>query len=76
VKLYLRSSNTPSWRGAQLQKAHGQLYLLLSIIINNYLQYKINEKPRSAFEAQMYSFRIVIPHTHKRVHDLAQWTVE
>jgi hypothetical protein len=26
VELYLHSSNTPSWRGAQLGEAHGQLY--------------------------------------------------
>jgi hypothetical protein len=27
VELYLHSPKTPSWRGAQLQKAQGQLYL-------------------------------------------------
>jgi len=27
VELYLQSPNTPSWRGAQLEGAHGQLYL-------------------------------------------------
>jgi hypothetical protein len=29
VELYLYSPNTPSWRGAQLKKAQGQLYLYL-----------------------------------------------
>jgi hypothetical protein len=29
VELYLHSPNTPSWRGAQLGGAQGQLYLLL-----------------------------------------------
>jgi hypothetical protein len=29
VKLYLHSPTTPSWRGAQLRKAQGQLYLYL-----------------------------------------------
>jgi hypothetical protein len=29
VELYLHSSNTLSWRGAQLGGAQGQLYLLL-----------------------------------------------
>jgi hypothetical protein len=28
VELYLHSSNTPSWRGARLEGAQGQLYLL------------------------------------------------
>jgi hypothetical protein len=28
VELYLHSPNTPSWRGAQLKKSHGQLYLV------------------------------------------------
>jgi hypothetical protein len=27
VELYLHSPNTPSWRGAQLGGAQGQLYL-------------------------------------------------
>jgi hypothetical protein len=30
VELYLHSPNTPSWPGAQLGGAQGQLYLLLS----------------------------------------------
>jgi hypothetical protein len=29
VELYVRSPNTPSWRGAQLRKERGQLYLIL-----------------------------------------------
>jgi hypothetical protein len=29
VELYLHSPNTPSWRGAQLRGAQGQLFLLL-----------------------------------------------
>jgi hypothetical protein len=29
VELYLHSPNTPSWHGAQLKKAQGQLYLYL-----------------------------------------------
>jgi hypothetical protein len=29
VELYLHSPNTPSWRGAQLGGAQGQLYLYL-----------------------------------------------
>jgi len=28
VELYLESTNTPSWRGAQLKTAQGQLYLM------------------------------------------------
>jgi hypothetical protein len=28
MELYLHALNTPSWRGAQLKKAQGQLYLL------------------------------------------------
>jgi hypothetical protein len=31
VELYLHSPNTPSWRGAQLEGAQGQLYLYLII---------------------------------------------
>jgi hypothetical protein len=31
VELYLHSPNTPSWRGAQLKKAQGQLYLYLHL---------------------------------------------
>jgi len=27
VELYVHSPNTPSWRGAQLKEAEGQLYL-------------------------------------------------
>jgi hypothetical protein len=34
VKLYLHSPNTPSWRGTQLKKAQGQLYLYLTFEIN------------------------------------------
>jgi len=30
VGLYLYSPNTPSWRGAHLRKAQGQLYLYAS----------------------------------------------
>jgi len=29
MALYLQSPSTPSWLGAQLEKAHGQLYLYL-----------------------------------------------
>jgi hypothetical protein len=29
VELYLHSPNTPSWRGAQLKEAQGQLYLFI-----------------------------------------------
>jgi hypothetical protein len=29
VELYLHSPTTPSWRGAQLGRAQGQLYFLL-----------------------------------------------
>jgi hypothetical protein len=32
VELFLHSPNTPSWRGAQLGGAHGQLYLYLYIL--------------------------------------------
>jgi hypothetical protein len=31
VELYLQSPNTPSWRGAQLGRAQGQLYLYLTL---------------------------------------------
>jgi len=31
-ELYLHSPNTPSWRGAQLEGAQGQLYLYLILI--------------------------------------------
>jgi hypothetical protein len=31
VQLHLHSSNTPSWRGAQLKEAQGQLYLLQDV---------------------------------------------
>jgi hypothetical protein len=31
VELYFYSPNTPSWRGAQLKKAQGQLYLYLFV---------------------------------------------
>jgi hypothetical protein len=37
VELYLHCSNTPSWRGARLKKAQGQLYL--------YLYWKLNSTP-------------------------------
>jgi hypothetical protein len=30
VELYIHSTNTPSWRGARLRKAQGQLYFYLS----------------------------------------------
>jgi len=30
VELYLHSPTMPSWRGAQLKKAQGQIYLYLS----------------------------------------------
>jgi hypothetical protein len=33
VELYIYSPNTPSWRGAQLKEAQGQLYLFTFIII-------------------------------------------
>jgi hypothetical protein len=32
VELYLHSSDTPSWRGAHLKKAKGQLYLYLYLL--------------------------------------------
>jgi hypothetical protein len=31
VELYVHSPNTPSWRGIQLKKAQGQLYLISSL---------------------------------------------
>jgi hypothetical protein len=31
VELYLHSPNTPSWRGAKLGEAQGQLYLYLYV---------------------------------------------
>jgi len=31
VELYLQSHNTPSWRGAQLKKAQGQIYLYVTV---------------------------------------------
>jgi hypothetical protein len=31
VELYLHSPNTPSWRGAELGGAQGQLYLYLTL---------------------------------------------
>jgi hypothetical protein len=37
VELYLHSPNTPSWRGAQLGGAEGQLYLYLYLIIHTLL---------------------------------------
>jgi hypothetical protein len=30
IELYLHSPNTPSWRGAQLGRAQGQLYLYIT----------------------------------------------
>jgi hypothetical protein len=39
VELYFYSSNTPSWRGAHLQKAGGQLYLNLYISLDYQLKY-------------------------------------
>jgi hypothetical protein len=36
VELYLHSSNTPSWCGAQLKKAQGQLYLSSLPFIDKY----------------------------------------
>jgi hypothetical protein len=45
VELYLQSLNTPSWRGAQLRGAQGQLYVLSvdiltfpDLYINYYLE--------------------------------------
>jgi hypothetical protein len=35
MELYLHSSNTPSWLGAQLKEAQGQLYLYLYLSVNN-----------------------------------------
>jgi hypothetical protein len=32
VKLYLHSSSTPSWRGAQFKKAQGQSYLYILLL--------------------------------------------
>jgi hypothetical protein len=34
VELYLHSPNTPSWRGAQLGGAQGQLYLYLRSVFS------------------------------------------
>jgi hypothetical protein len=41
VELYLHSPNTPSWRGAQLGGAQGQLYLYLTFIITVYVKCKL-----------------------------------
>jgi hypothetical protein len=35
VELYLHSPNTPSWRGAQLGGAQGQLYLYLYLLMRS-----------------------------------------
>jgi hypothetical protein len=37
VELYLHSPNTPSWRGDQLKKAQGQLYLYLNFLFKKAL---------------------------------------
>jgi hypothetical protein len=44
VELYLYSPSTPSWRGAQLKKAEGQLYLYLTAKrrIDDYREKKVN----------------------------------
>jgi hypothetical protein len=36
VELYIHSPNTPSWRGAQLKEAQGQLYLYLYLYRDNF----------------------------------------
>jgi hypothetical protein len=43
VQLYLHTPNTPSWRGAQLGEAQGQLYL--------YVMYE-------TFQANAYNYHI------------------
>jgi hypothetical protein len=35
MELYLHCPNTPSWRGAELKKAQGQLYLFIDVYRNN-----------------------------------------
>jgi hypothetical protein len=39
VELYLHSPNMPSWRGAQLKEAQGQLYLYLYLILTSLQRY-------------------------------------
>jgi len=36
VELYLHFPNTPSWRGARLRKAQGQLYLYFTAALKAY----------------------------------------
>jgi hypothetical protein len=47
VELYLYSPNTPSWRGAQLRGAQGQLYLLPLLLPLNetYKEVRIGKSP-------------------------------
>jgi hypothetical protein len=40
VELYFYSPNTPSWRGAQLGGAQGQLYFLLTFIHSFFITLK------------------------------------
>jgi len=39
VELYIYSTNTPSWHGAQLKKAQGQLYLLPLLYLREFVFY-------------------------------------
>jgi len=76
VELYIHSLNTPSWRGAQLKSAQGQLYLYLLVVIRISLV-KLYSTPshKSPRRGKWRSwFKVVIFWKHRVIwNNVCQW---
>jgi hypothetical protein len=60
VELYLHSPNTPSWRGSRLEKAQGEFYLflpLLVILVFPEILFSLSKSPKSSRKIKI-EFRI------------------
>jgi hypothetical protein len=58
VELYHQNTNTPSWRGAQLNKAQGQLYFTLTTRLSNVSEGNALCNPNGEINSYKNSIRI------------------
>jgi hypothetical protein len=68
VERYLHSPNTPSWRGVQLKRAQGQLYLILPVYAQ--ASHEVSEIPFDLL------FCMIMKHSLLLYEMTLQWILE